>query len=313
MDISFESCVCSLIYRLSHPPRSKSSSSLDPLPPSKIFQSWLNHLPRLLLPGTGKRLFRLLFPHEGPRRRYGLKETRLGAELERVLGVDGIKKWDELTFEGEGGTGCLGKEVELIMKDRVRLPCSSSSFLHAPLGLTSVQMTSGRKSSMSLSQLDTLLDELAASSPFSQLSITPTDSRPQSRILNVLFRDSSLSPYAAAVLTQIILRDLRPLLIPLPRLPIRNPTALLRLKSNAGPAQLELMDAMRVWDPRMPELYVSGVGRIDRCADLVETFGAREGPAAGLGSGPGLGPSIGVTIPVRTTNAVWPRSCTQCP
>jgi DNA ligase-4 len=145
MDVSFESCVflpcslhspsltdlsvCSLIYRLSHPPRSKSSSSLDPLPPSKIFQSWLNHLPRPLLPGTGKRLFRLLFPHEGPRRRYGLKETRLAVELERVLGVDGLRKWDGLAFEGEGGTGCLGKEVELIMKDRVRLP----SFTHGSL------------------------------------------------------------------------------------------------------------------------------------------------------------------------------------
>lgn len=164
---------------------------------------------------------------------------------------------------------------------------------------------------MTLSEIDTLLDELAASSPFSQLTITPTEARSQSRILSVLYRDSSLSPYAAAVLTQIILRDLRPLLKPLPRLPIRNPTALLRLKSNAGPAQLELMDAMRVWDPRMRELYVSGVGRIDRCADLVETFGAREGAAAGVRSGPGLGPSVGVTIPVRTTNVVWPRSRAQ--
>jgi DNA ligase-4 len=173
-------------------------------------------------------------------------------------------------------------------------------------------MTSERKSSMSLSELDTLLDELAASSPFSQLSIPPTESRPQSCILNMLYRDSSLSPYAAAVLTQIILRDLRPLLNPLPRLPIRNPTTLLRLKSNAGPAQLELMDAMRVWDPRMRELYISGVGRIDRCADLVETFGAREGTAAGARSGAGLGPSIGVNIPVRTINTVWPPSCTQC-
>lgn len=77
----------------------------------------------------GKRLFRLLFPHEGPRRRYGLKETRLAAELERVLGVDGLKKWDGLAFEGEGGTGCLGKEVELIMRDRVRLPSFTSRSL----------------------------------------------------------------------------------------------------------------------------------------------------------------------------------------
>jgi DNA ligase-4 len=73
-----------------------------------------------------------------------------------------------------------------------------------------------------------------------------------------------------AVLTQIILRDLRPLLNPLPRLTTRNPTAMLRLKSNAGPAQLELYQAMRCWDVRMAKLYSTGKGDLDWCAHAVE-------------------------------------------
>lgn len=80
----------------------------------------MNHLPRPFLIGTGKHLFRLLFPHEGSRRRYGLKETRLALELEKILCVNGLTKWDAAGW-GEAGTGCLGKEVQRLMKDRVGL------------------------------------------------------------------------------------------------------------------------------------------------------------------------------------------------
>jgi DNA ligase-4 len=153
------------------------------------------------------------------------------------------------------------------------------------------------ESRMTLAQVDALLDELASTSAFSQLSQTPSDPRSQSQILNTFYRYSSLSAYAAAVLTQIILRDLRPLLCPVPRLPIRNPTAMLRLRSNAGPAPLEQLDAMHVWDPRMRELYLSGLGSVDLCADIVESLGGESGgPRSGK---PEIsGPAVGVNVPV---------------
>lgn len=70
----------------------------------------------------GKRLFRLLFPHEGARRRYGLKETLLSRELSRVLGVPRceLDKWGRVDEEAEGdGEGCLGLAVMAAMTDRV--------------------------------------------------------------------------------------------------------------------------------------------------------------------------------------------------
>jgi hypothetical protein len=138
-----------------------------------------------------------------------------------------------------------------------------------------------------------MLDQLASFSPFSQLSQSGPSSMTQSSLLTRLFRDSGLSPYALAVLTQIILRDLRPLLNPLPRLNTRNPTAMLRLKSNAGPAQLELCQAMRSWDPRMGKLYSMGKGDLDWCADTIADM--RDGEAAGIGHGP----IVGVNVQVR--------------
>jgi hypothetical protein len=138
-----------------------------------------------------------------------------------------------------------------------------------------------------------MLDQLASFSPFSQLSQSGPSTLTQSSLLTRLFRDSGLSPYALAVLTQIILRDLRPLLNPLPRLTTRNPTAMLRLKSNAGPAQLELYAAMRCWDPRMGKLYSTGKGDLDWCADTIADL--RDGEVAGIGHGP----IVGVNVQVR--------------
>lgn len=107
---------CALVYRLSHPSTPKGLNK--PPSPAEIFSSWLNHLPRPFPPGTGKHILRLLFPHEGSRRRYGLKETRLAIDLERILCVEGLCRWDAVGW-GEGGSGSLGKEVERAMRDRV--------------------------------------------------------------------------------------------------------------------------------------------------------------------------------------------------
>ncbi|OCF46055.1 hypothetical protein I317_00143 [Kwoniella heveanensis CBS 569] len=285
MDIPFES-FAKIVYRLGNPPKRQaqdSSRAKPALSPSKIFQSWLNHLSKPFPAHTGKHLFRLLFPHEGSRRRYGLKEAKLAQELEKILGVRGLTRWDSVCWDagGEGGTGCLGKEVELIMRDR---------------RVTSAQPPSGCKAALSIREVDRLLDELASSSPFSQLSQLACPLRSTSEILTDLYRKSNLSSYALAVLTQIILRDLRPLLNPLPALPIRNPTAMLRMRSTAGPDQLALRDAMLCWDKRMWELYAGGRGDLDGCANLVEDLSENghdfKRPIE-------AGPVVGVNVKVR--------------
>ncbi|OCF77906.1 hypothetical protein I204_01909 [Kwoniella mangroviensis CBS 8886] len=252
-----------LVYHLGNPPKPAlvptKETKTSSLAPSKIFQSWLNHLPKPLPRESGKHVFRLLFPHEGSRRRYGLKESKLALELERILGLRGLSKWDRVCWDnGESGTGCLGKEIELLMRDR--------------------SMTE-RKSTVSIRDIDALLDELASSSTFSQLSqdqdqihSRPARRRSPQEILTFLYRDSNLTPYALSVLTQIILRDLRPLLNPLPKLSVRNPTTMLRMKSNTGPEQLSLKDALCAWDKRLWGFYNGGMGNLDRCFDKFDNL-----------------------------------------
>ncbi len=122
-------------------------------------------------------------------------------------------------------------------------------------------------------------------------------------IIQTLFRESNLSPYAVSVLIQIILRDLRPLLTPLPNLPIRNPSALLKCKPKDGPAELGIFEAMRRWDVKMLEFYRGGKGDLDYCADMAERM-ARRGPGSGtdgdddLGTAYCQGPVVGINVPV---------------
>ncbi|KIR78547.1 hypothetical protein I306_04475 [Cryptococcus gattii EJB2] len=272
-DILFES-FAKLIYRLGNPPRSQVTNDL--YSPDEIFTSWLNHLCKPFPIHTGKHLFRLLFPHLGPRRRYGLKEQKLVQELSKILGAKTLNQWDNVRWNdiGETGTGCLGHEIEALAKNR---------------------STSGEngRSLLTISALDTLLDELAASSSFSQLSQLPDAPRPIEKILTILYCEWKLSPYALSVLTQIILRDLRPLQDPIPCLPIRNPTALLRIKTKNSPCQLSLKDAMKCWDKRMWDLYNGGYGNLDLCADLLE-----QNPL--MDPSKNHGPIVGVNVAVSS-------------
>lgn len=151
------------------------------------------------------------------------------------------------------------------------------------------------KSDISIREVNDLLDRLAALSPWSQLSQEFKPIFTSSQILTRLYRDSRLSSYALAVLTQIILRDLRPFVDPLPSLPVRNPTAMLRLKSNTGPTQLTLFSAFRCWDPRLALWYDDGKGSVDYCADMVERAGVSV-PA---------GPVVGLNVQVGHTVRIW--------
>lgn len=150
--------------------------------------------------------------------------------------------------------------------------------------------------------MDVLLDELAALSPFSQMSQVPIAPRPTGAILNDLYRGAGMSPRALAVLTQIILRDLRPLLNPLPPMRVRHPTLLLRVKSTAAPAQLGLHEAMWCWDPVMARLYRDGKGCMEWCAATAEAVATAGGSAVvPIASGPIVGVNVQVSFPIDTS------------
>lgn len=123
---------------------------------------------------------------------------------------------------------------------------------------------------MTIGEVDALLDQLAAGSSWSQLSQIPSDRPTQMTILQRLFRDSGMSPYALSVLTQIILRDLRPLLFPLPLRYVGRPELLIRETISSAPNLLTVESAMFRWDTTMAKLYREGKGNIDWCATKAE-------------------------------------------
>ncbi|KAM5530825.1 hypothetical protein V8D89_015515 [Ganoderma adspersum] len=216
-------------------------------PAYKTFKRWVTALRERYSPlpaDTTTIVFRLLFPDEDCRRKYGMQETRLAQHLTKVLGVssdtDGrgerLRNWKE-----EDALGCLGDEVLVIM----------SATAHSQ----------GSTTTVSLEQVDTLLAELASKCAFSDAAVRAPFSataprRTREAILAALF--ASLTPAEGAVLTQIILKDLRPLLYPIPRSATHYTAALLRYKSNAV-TMLTKEAAMHAWDPtgRMSQIFKS--------------------------------------------------------
>lgn len=110
------------------------------------------------------------------------------------------------------------------------------------------QGTEDRISPLSISQVDALLNELASSSGFSHRSIRNAYPKHVRRerlpLLRALFRP--LSPVDASFLTQIILKDLRPVLYPLHV--HHYSTALLNFNATSV-HMLTKEDAMKIWDP----------------------------------------------------------------
>lgn len=102
--------------------------------------------------------------------------------------------------------------------------------------------------------VDALLTELACTSAFSASNIrsSVTSHRIPREILQSLF--VNLDPHSAAFLTQIILKDLRPLLYPLSE--THYTTSLLQYNSNAV-SMLTKEDVMKAWDlsGRMLRVY----------------------------------------------------------
>ena len=113
-----------------------------------------------------------------------------------------------------------------------------------------------------------LLSTLASRSAFSadcvrraSASASQLKGKSRTEIIQALY--SRLSASEACAVTQIILKDLRPLLYPLPEDEMHYTSLLMHYKSNAL-EQLSKFDAMRIWDTsgRMLNAY-----RVRACLD----------------------------------------------
>lgn len=95
------------------------------------------------------------------------------------------------------------------------------------------------------------MTQLASLSSFSHSSIQKNPDLPNSRveILRALY--SPLSPIEASFLTQVILKDLRPVLYPCKE---THYTAALKHQKSDSVAYLDVVDALRVWDPTLNAL-----------------------------------------------------------
>ncbi|KAG5641976.1 hypothetical protein DXG03_003829 [Asterophora parasitica] len=161
-----------------------------------------------------------------------MQEARLSQNIAHCLGIPkaALEEW-----MSENASGCLGEELRIV-QDRTNT------------------MPGGHISPLSIAQIDHLIDELAAHSSFSEDSIRnkyPTTTRRARRvIIGDLFR--SLSPMDAGFLTQIILKDLRPILYPLRD---THYTAALLAHNTESVKMLSRDDAMMIWDPSKWMIY----------------------------------------------------------
>ncbi|KAG8861441.1 hypothetical protein FRB96_002890 [Tulasnella sp. 330] len=201
------------------------------------------------MPLAGVLLFRLLFPQEDHRRRYDLQEMRLVSVLQEALqltpaATNELKAWG--SAQGTGvAIGCLGDAVRRVLK---------------------AQFPTNSKSELSLKRIDQLLDELAMHSSFSKLGSSCSATKPRPRPVVVRELYTGLTPFGAACMTQIILKDLRPLLYPI--VSTRSTINLMRFKRNAI-HQLTHYEAMAMWDYRMPGIYRSRAS-LDEAAKVVD-------------------------------------------
>lgn len=218
----------------------------DDYPALQVFRKWVEELHRRfspLPPSTTAICFRMLFPEEDIRRRYGIQETKLTQLLADCFGVEAkvFQKWSL-----EASSGCLGQELKVVLERScsVNFSLNPLPFVHAD----PMQDTDGSIGPRTIDEVDELLNDLASRSAYSHKSIRSQYPKNRTRtrvtILRTLFRP--LCPHDASVLTQIILKDLRPLLYPLTEF---HYTAILTHFNTASVRMLTLQDAMTAWDP----------------------------------------------------------------
>lgn len=208
-----------------------------------VFKQWL-----LALSDASTRdgivLFRLIFPEHDISRRYGLKETLLARELPKALSFssNALACWRDPSDANvmhedidvtKRKSGCFGHHLEAVLD-----PGKDFSMENAP--------------SLDIHSLDILLNELASHCEYScdEVRAAHPARRSRSNILLDLF--SPLSARESAYLVQIILRDLSPLLYPLPTSIAE--AALCKFNSSAY-QELTLIDALGAWHWVLPAIY----------------------------------------------------------
>lgn len=272
-DITFGTLTSFLDKLASRKPRKSSRRNAVPTDasdkPAEYFQNWVNSLKWPLRPKTGKIIFRLIFPELDVRRKYNLQETRLAKYLVHIFNVntgrgqrgEALLRWNATTEDQHGipvgKDGCLGLEVH-----NIRL-----------------NMDTEPPSSIKLAQLDRLLDELAAHSPWSSLGDVAfrKPPRPQTEILKDIYEP--LSARESAYITQIILKDLRPLLYPLPS----HSTYIALMDFNsAALSEMNQYSMMKAWHWAMPRIYRARAD-LDKAADACEQIpgGRQQLPSSG--------------------------------
>ncbi|KAF7971295.1 hypothetical protein HWV62_21450 [Athelia sp. TMB] len=238
-------------------PRSLRDFSADNNGPREVFRKWVENLRRRFSPlpdGTTAAVFLILFPEEDSRRKYGMQEARLAQELANCLGVsmkgrgEALRQWN-----GETATGCLGAEIGKVVDSAssVRAMVARMNFRAHLM----IKLDNSHISPLSLADVERLLNELASTSAFSDRTFRqslPSVPRSRNTILRDLYR--SIPSLDAAFLTQIILKDIRPLLYPLSE---THYTVALTKYNTKAVATLTKEAAMMIWDPsgRMLRTY----------------------------------------------------------
>ncbi|KAI6044283.1 DNA ligase/mRNA capping enzyme [Pisolithus marmoratus] len=213
--------------------------------------------------GTTATVLRFLFPEDDTPRKYDLQEARLASYLGGCLDSSTVftrdtrklKSWSKQSF-----TGCLGEEL----------------LKFAAPG------TEGNIGPKSLQEIDALLDELAATSQFSDKFFHSAYPSPRSKttILRALY--DSLPATDAAYLTQIILKDLRPLLY---APPVTSTSRVLLDYNTRSKQVLTKEQFMMLWDPSKMLLQMYKVrARLDEAAMGFEAGGtlAQAQPRCGV-------------------------------
>ncbi|KAL4063136.1 DNA ligase/mRNA capping enzyme [Scleroderma citrinum] len=254
---SFVSLLCQIAniratLTSSHSNRSGSSRSHSA---HAVATRWIEALRNRYSPlprGTTAHVLRLLFPEEDTPRKYDLQEARLASYLGECLDSSTVFTRDTKQLQSwskERFSGCLGEELLKF----------------------SVPGTEDVVGPKSLQEIDALLDELAATSKFSDKSFGdayPTP-RPKAIILRSLY--SSLPAADASYLTQIILKDLRPLLY---APPVALTSHVLLDYNTTSKQVLTKEEFMVSWDPSKMLLRMYNVrARLDEAAMGFEAGG----------------------------------------
>ncbi|KAI0065581.1 hypothetical protein BV25DRAFT_1851055 [Artomyces pyxidatus] len=224
----------SLLRKISRikPTPAGTKASLYPYPALVIFRDWIKALDDKyapLPPDTARIVFGFLFPENDVARIYNMQEAALAGALVKVLGVG--QRGHKLTAWDDAGTrGCLGTEIFALLSETAgEDPDEDPVNFDGP----------------SLTEVDALLTELASRSKWSDSSIfdASKSGRTRQQILRALY--SPLRPRDAAFLTQILLKDLRPLLYPLA---VTHTTAALLKYNSTAITALSKDHALRAWD-----------------------------------------------------------------